>query len=30
MRLGLAQADRFRWAETARLTLASYDRALSH
>lgn len=30
MRLGLAQADRFRWAETARLTLASYNRALSH
>lgn len=30
VRLGLEQADRFTWAETARLTLASYDRALSH
>jgi alpha-1,3-rhamnosyl/mannosyltransferase len=30
VRLGVGQADRFTWAETARLTLASYDRALSH
>jgi glycosyltransferase involved in cell wall biosynthesis len=29
MRLGLEQADRFTWAQTARLTLESYERALS-
>jgi glycosyltransferase involved in cell wall biosynthesis len=29
VRLGSAQADRFTWAQTARLTLASYERATS-